>query len=173
MQIQNLKPKTPRKTTQRVGRGGKRGTYSGKGQKGQISRDGHKNFSAMRVMFARIPKRRGIGNNVINKHQIDINLDVIIKAFNDNATISPKTLKEKGFIKALNDSVKIVGSKQVLSKKFIVKGVYLTNGVKQQIEKAGGTVAPKILVQSQPKQKNHGKQAKKIERNLRRQKTKN
>jgi len=145
MQIQNLKPRSPRKSTQRVGRGGKRGTYSGKGQKGQSSRAGHKSFSGMRVMFARIPKRRGIGNNVINKHQIDISLDSIVKVFNDNSTISPKTLKDNKFIKALNDSVKIVGSKSTLSKKFTVKGVYLSGGALKQIENAGGTVTTKVV----------------------------
>ncbi len=157
MQTQNLRPKSPRKKTQRVGRGGKRGTYSGKGQKGQTSRAGHKKFNQTRVMFLRIPKRRGIGNNVINKYQIDINLDALVKVFNDNATISPKTLKEKGFIKALNTNVKLVGSKTTLSKKFTIKGIHLSNTLKTQIEKAGGNVVLKEKIVSQPKQK-HKKQ---------------
>jgi len=157
MQTQNLRPSKPRKSTQRVGRGGKRGTYSGKGQKGQTSRAGHKKFSQMRVMFLRIPKRRGIGNNVIDKKQIDINIDMIVKAFNDNATISPKTLKEKGFIKALNNNVKLVGSKTVLTKKYIVKGILVSKTLQAVIEKAGGSVVLKVKVESQPNQK-HKKQ---------------
>ena len=40
MQIHQLKPKTARSFAKRVGRGGKRGTTSGKGTKGQKSRAG-------------------------------------------------------------------------------------------------------------------------------------
>ena len=42
MQLHTLKRKTKNKTKKRVGRGGKRGTYSGKGLKGQKSRAGKK-----------------------------------------------------------------------------------------------------------------------------------
>ena len=38
MQIHELKPNHKRKTGKRIGRGGKRGTYSGRGVKGQKSR---------------------------------------------------------------------------------------------------------------------------------------
>ena len=40
MQLNQLKSHTKRKDAKRVGRGGKRGTYSGKGTKGQKSRAG-------------------------------------------------------------------------------------------------------------------------------------
>jgi len=42
MQLHQLKPKNKLKKAKRIGRGGKRGTYSGKGIKGQRSRAGAK-----------------------------------------------------------------------------------------------------------------------------------
>ena len=62
MQLHELKPvyKTLRK--KRVGRGGKRGTYSGRGQKGQGARAGRKIRPAERDFIQRLPKLRCIGN---------------------------------------------------------------------------------------------------------------
>ena len=48
MQIHQVKPKTRLKTKKRVGRGGKKGTYSGRGVKGQKARAGHKLAPAIR-----------------------------------------------------------------------------------------------------------------------------
>ena len=42
MQIHELKPKHKTKGRMRVGRGGKKGTYSGRGNKGQSARAGRK-----------------------------------------------------------------------------------------------------------------------------------
>jgi large subunit ribosomal protein L15 len=42
MQINTLKIKTPKKKRKTIGRGGKKGTYSGKGNKGQKARSGSK-----------------------------------------------------------------------------------------------------------------------------------
>lgn len=59
MQLQNLKKEYKERTKKRIGRGGKRGTYSGKGQKGQKSRAGHKIRPAIRDLVIKLPKRRG------------------------------------------------------------------------------------------------------------------
>ena len=42
MLLRDLKPKTSKKSKKRIGRGGKRGTYSGRGIKGQKARAGHR-----------------------------------------------------------------------------------------------------------------------------------
>lgn len=42
MQIHQLNPKQKKKNKKRIGRGGKRGTYCGRGVKGQKSRAGRK-----------------------------------------------------------------------------------------------------------------------------------
>ncbi|HOE15144.1 MAG TPA: uL15 family ribosomal protein [Candidatus Paceibacterota bacterium] len=140
MQINNQKLQSKRKRAKRVGRGGKRGTYSGRGQKGQKSRAGRKIHSELRVMFLRIPKRRGSGNKTIHKKTKDIGLDTIAKNFNDNTIISPKSLKEKGLIKSVKDNVKILGSKNVLSKKYTIIDINMSQGAKNQLEKAGGII---------------------------------
>ena len=63
MQIHQLKPSKIKKQRKRIGRGGKRGTYSGKGIKGQMSRSGKKpraTFAGGDTTFAkRLPKQRG------------------------------------------------------------------------------------------------------------------
>lgn len=62
MQLHELKPIHLNKTEKRVGRGGKRGTTSGKGTKGQSARTGHKIRPAVRDLMQRIPKLRGVKN---------------------------------------------------------------------------------------------------------------
>lgn len=62
MQLHTLKPLHSGRSKKRIGRGGKRGTYSGRGQKGQKSRAGRKIRPAMRDLIQRIPKLRGAGN---------------------------------------------------------------------------------------------------------------
>lgn len=59
MQLHELKPNHKLKKTKRVGRGGKRGTYSGHGIKGQKSRAGRKMQPIIRNIIKRYPKLRG------------------------------------------------------------------------------------------------------------------
>lgn len=59
MQIHQLKPIHKIKKKKRVGRGGKRGTYSGRGLKGQKSRAGRKMQPAIREFIKKFPKLRG------------------------------------------------------------------------------------------------------------------
>ncbi len=66
MQLHELKPNHPRTAEKRVGRGGKRGTFSGKGTKGQHARAGHKIRPAERDFIQRLPKMRGVGNVAAN-----------------------------------------------------------------------------------------------------------
>lgn len=59
MQLHELKPKHKRKKRKRVGRGGKRGTYSGRGIKGQKARAGRRLKPVIRELIKRYPKLRG------------------------------------------------------------------------------------------------------------------
>jgi len=59
MQLHQLRPKHKLKKKKRIGRGGKRGTYSGKGIKGQKSRAGRKFAPVIRELIKRYPKLRG------------------------------------------------------------------------------------------------------------------
>jgi len=62
MQLHELQPTFPNKDRKRIGRGGKRGTTSGRGQKGQSSRAGHRIRPAERDFIQRLPKLRGVKN---------------------------------------------------------------------------------------------------------------
>ena len=66
MQLHELQPfhRLKRKAP-RVGRGGKRGTTSGKGTKGQKARAGHRIRPAERDLIIRIPKLRGFAQRKI------------------------------------------------------------------------------------------------------------
>lgn len=69
MQWHSLKPKTKRKTSARVGRGGKRGKTSGKGTKGQNARAGRKKRPELRDFIKRFPKLRGRGKSSLKSFQ--------------------------------------------------------------------------------------------------------
>lgn len=59
MQLHEIRPLHKGKKRKRVGRGGKRGTYSGRGQKGQKSRAGRRLEPVIREIIKRYPKLRG------------------------------------------------------------------------------------------------------------------
>jgi len=59
MQLHQISPAHSNKKGKRVGRGGKRGTYSGRGIKGQKARAGHRIRPAIRDFMMKIPKLRG------------------------------------------------------------------------------------------------------------------
>jgi len=62
MQLHQLQANHPNLAKKRIGRGGKRGTTSGRGTKGQHSRAGRRIRPAERDFIQRLPKLRGIGN---------------------------------------------------------------------------------------------------------------
>ena len=59
MQLHQIQPLNKRKSKRRVGRGGKRGTYCGRGMKGQRARAGAKVRPEIRDLIKKIPKIRG------------------------------------------------------------------------------------------------------------------
>ncbi|BCX15552.1 MAG: 50S ribosomal protein L15 [Candidatus Parcubacteria bacterium] len=79
----------------RVGRGGKKGNYSGRGLKGQKSRAGRRIRPAVRDIILKLPKRKGFKNIKIKRKIFVINLDNIDKKFNANEIVSLKTLVAK------------------------------------------------------------------------------
>jgi len=70
MQLHEVRPVTINKSKKRVGRGGKRGTYSGRGIKGQKSRAGRKIRPAIRDLMQRTPKLRGSKNQAAHYRKI-------------------------------------------------------------------------------------------------------
>jgi len=142
MQLHELKPKTKNKSKKRIGRGGARGTYSGKGLKGQKSRAGHRIRPEIRDIIKKLPKKRGYSMPQIQKKPDTVNVGVLDKFFGDSETITPKLLAEKKIIKRLGGKlpkVKILGSGDV-SKKLLVKDCQISDSAKKKIEKAGGSI---------------------------------
>ncbi len=93
MQIHQISKPKKQNSAKRVGRGGKRGTYSGRGMKGQKSRAGANIRPAIRDFIQQIPKLRGGSSNTgapagsHNKAVIaTVSLDRIIKTFPDGGT---------------------------------------------------------------------------------------
>ncbi len=146
MQLHQLKSKKGVKEKKRIGRGGKRGTYSGRGQKGQRSRAGRKMKPAIREFIKRYPKLRGYKfkpQTLVFKPQTAIvNLDVLDKNFDSKEKITPEALLEKGLvdkIKGKTPKVKILGRGE-LKKAFIVQKCFVSKKAKEKIEKSGGQV---------------------------------
>ena len=79
MQLHQLQPKHKNKTKKRIGRGGKRGTYSGRGQKGQKSRAGHRIRPAERDLIQRLPKLRGFKFKPLKSKPLIINIGNFLK----------------------------------------------------------------------------------------------
>lgn len=145
MRLHELRPKTKKKNRKRVGRGGKRGTYSGKGLKGQKSRAGAGVKPGFRggdtPLWKKFHKARGasrkldikkIGFQVRHKKPRVVNLRDLDKRFAAGEIVSPRTLKEKRMVKNIRHGVKILGKGQ-LSKKLVFKGVMMSEAVKDRV----------------------------------------
>lgn len=142
MQIHEIKPKHKTIGKKRVGRGGKKGTYSGKGNKGQGARAGRKMVPIIRELIKRYPKLRGYRSFVLENNLCPVNLDALEKIAKDGDVINPENLLKLGIvrmIKGKRPEVKILG-KGKLTKKITVEGCKVSKSAKEAIEKAGGKI---------------------------------
>ncbi|MBI2041767.1 MAG: 50S ribosomal protein L15 [Candidatus Nealsonbacteria bacterium] len=142
MQLHELKPYHKRKSRKRVGRGGKRGTYSGKGVKGQNSRSGRKFPPAIRELIKRYPKLRGYRFKTQDSNIEVINLDVLDKNFEAGQTVNPQALSEKKLIRNVKGKmpkVKILGGGKI-TKSLTFENCLVSKQAKEKIEKANGLV---------------------------------
>lgn len=138
MRLHELKPKHLRKKIKRVGRGGKRGTYSGRGSKGQRARAGHRIRPAERDIISKIPKWRGSKNRSLKQKNFVLKASDFENSFPEG-TIDKKFLAAKGFIKNINQPVKILAG-GTIKKSLRFKGLAVSKKAKIAIEKAGGAV---------------------------------
>lgn len=130
MLIHEVKPNHPnKKPTPRVGRGGKRGSYSGKGVKGQKARSGHRIRPAIRDFIQRLPKLRGVKNHSVKPKLPIVNVGDLEKIAKDGVVS----------FKVLGRRVKILGGGEITSK-IAVEGLSVSKSAKEKIEKAGGSV---------------------------------
>src|SRR3989344_2208017 len=138
MQIHELKTSFSRKVKKRVGRGGKRGTFSGRGSKGQRARAGHRIRPAERDVLLKIPKLRGVKHRSLKLKTVVLNVGDLDKKF-DAGAINKKLLVELNIIKIISEPVKILGEGGV-KKQFQIEGIGVSKGAKTKIEKAGGSI---------------------------------
>ena len=128
-----------KKNRKRVGRGigSGLGKTAGRGHKGQKSRSG----GGVRLGFEggqmplqqRLPKF-GFSSRVNNSFK-----EVNVKNIDGLEIVSLESLKEKKIIPNRITKVKIFGTHELQSK-ITVKGIKVTKGAKESIEKAGGAV---------------------------------
>jgi large subunit ribosomal protein L15 len=134
------------KRLQRIGRSGKRGSYSGRGQKGQRSRSGHRIRPAERDIILKIPKMRGFRNKpkadmpvVFNLGQLSIKLKSYAKA-GVPLEVSYALLKTAKLLKKdYKHKVKILGNGEI-DFPITITGFEVSATAKEKIEKAGGKV---------------------------------
>lgn len=139
--LHSLQPqKGASKGKKRVGRGlGSKGTYSGRGVKGQGARSGVSGLQKLgirQVMLA-TPKARGFKSNR-PKTQV-VNVCDLSKHFGAGAKVSPEILEKKGLIVSASMPVKI------LAVGGIAIAITLTDcavsaAAKEKIHAAGGTI---------------------------------
>ncbi len=143
MQLHQIQPKHKPKKKKRVGRGGKRGTYSGKGIKGQKARAGTRKMQPIiREVIKRYPKLRGYRFKVLRKELVIVNLEVLNKKFKESEIINPQSLLKKRIIRRIKGrvpKVKILGEGK-LTKKLIIENCQVSKTAKEKIKKAKGTI---------------------------------
>lgn len=154
MNLSDLKPNTIRKSQKRVGRGGKRGTFSGSGSKGQKSRAGAGVKPGFRGGDNRIwqlfPKKRGASkkpgsSRPHHRHRffqlrhskpevLDLN---ILNKLKEGQLVTPDILIQEGLVSGKD--IKILSDGE-LNKKLDFEGLRFSNSAKQKILKAGGSI---------------------------------
>ncbi len=145
MQLHQLKPIHKFKKSKRIGRGGKHGTYCGKGIKGQNSRAGSSIRPALRDLIKKIPKLRGYRYKRKDKKIVEINLGILEKQLEAGEKITPMALLKKGMIQKIKGAlpeVKLLGDGS-LTKKLLVEKCKVSKKAKEKIEAAGGKVIGK------------------------------
>ncbi len=134
MQINDLKLKTSRKKKKIVGRGGKKGTYCGRGMNGQKSRSGG-NVNPLfegghSTLIDHMKKKRGFTS--FKKKVAIIRFSQVAKNFEDGNKITLDDLVKKSLVKKniVKQGVKIVGPKTGKKKFSFAKDILLTKTIK-------------------------------------------
>ncbi len=142
MQLHELRPNQGKKWRKRVGRGGKRGTFSGRGSKGQRARAGHRIRPAERDLFMRIPKRRGVKHISLAPRPVIVKIGDLGRLFPDGE-VTPRALVKRGLIRKPGDRVKILDGGEV-RQPFTVRGIEVSAQAKEKIIAAGGTITVRV-----------------------------
>jgi large subunit ribosomal protein L15 len=139
MQLDKIKEAKLKNKKRQIGRGGKRGVYSGRGIKGQGSRAGtHKKAPITKNLIKRYPKLRGHGakmRKIIQPLTI-VNVSILNDKFNQDELVTPQILYQKGIIRKIKGKipqVKILGTGE-LKKKIKIENCLVSKSVKEKLE---------------------------------------
>ena len=129
--LHDIKSSDRKYSQPRVGRGGKRGTTSGKGTKGQKARSGRVIRPAERDYIQRLPKLRGATNFDSSKsfRPEIINVGELEKRLGEGSIANFQTLGK----------TKLLGCGEI-KKAITVEGLAVSASAKKKIESAGGKV---------------------------------
>ncbi len=130
------------RSKKRVGRGNgsQKGTYAGRGLKGQKSRSGSKSgrsVAGAKQAILKVPKLRGFKSP--HPKAQSVTLATLERVAKEGVLVTPFFLKEIHIVKSTREPVKIVGSGE-LKKKVTITGCLATKSAVAAIEKAGGTI---------------------------------
>lgn len=135
MQINTLKLNSKKKKRKTIGRGGKKGTYCGKGNKGQKARSGaHVDplFEGGRsTLVDHMKKKKGFTSLKSKKNIVSV--AALEKKFKDGETVDVASLIKAGLLDKMkkSDGVKIIGGGQ-LTKKFVFdKSITFSKSIKK------------------------------------------
>jgi large subunit ribosomal protein L15 len=144
MQINTLQLKNKKKKRKTIGRGGKKGTYSGKGNKGQKARSGaHVDplFEGGRsTLIDHMKKKRGF--KALDKKLATVSLFKLENKFEDGAAINKEALIKSKIVDKIDaeKGIKILGGDKITKKFTIAKEIKISVSAKAAIEKAGGKI---------------------------------
>lgn len=144
MQINTLQLKNKKKKRKTIGRGGKKGTYSGKGNKGQKARSGaHVDplFEGGRsTLIDHMKKKKGFKG--LEMKLATVALARLEKKFKDGDLIDAGALIKSKIVDRIDAQrgIKILGGDKIAKKFTIAKDIKLSASAKEAIEKAGGKI---------------------------------
>ena len=126
-----------KKVSRRIGRGGKRGTYSGKGIKGQKARAGRRIRPQIRDILKKMHKKRGYFFKSFREKPYVVNIGDIDKKFNSGEKINLESLVKAQILrvpKGKKIKIKVLGKGKSDKKFYFEKDLLLSNSVKQNVE---------------------------------------
>lgn len=133
------------KKKKRLGRGNAsgKGTYSGRGLKGQRARSGGKSGLKLRGFkqnLLNLPKFKGMKSLTANNQVV--NLSSLEKNYKDGEKVNPESLLKNKLIDTIKVPVKILNNGE-LKTKLEVEDCLVSNSAKAVIEKVGGRLVVK------------------------------
>ena len=131
-----------RRSSQRVGRGNgsNRGTYSGRGMKGQKAhgKGVRLGFEGGQIrLIKRLPRKRGF-TNIFRTEYNEVNVGAL-NAFLEGSEITPKEMLDAGLIRSLSKPTKVLGRGEI-DRSLTVHAQRFSASAEAKITAANGTV---------------------------------